>query len=1428
LVNFSSSRLEYSLLELFGKGFSKSVSYAVLLLLVKNVEPLSKKATEAVAPFFFQPARIHGMDTPTFVFENTQRRGTTMIQRLTLPIGVLAASAFMVAGKCLSAERTQAVKVLQASEQAIQIEFIPQYHSPRIIKANDTEFVEYDFDESVSLASPRDAGAPELKYKQEPLGFQAKEGNVVQVVAADYEEIPNVLLKPTPTLHTKDEMLVVKEYAINPVRYAENRFLPGSIAELSPVSHVRSMFIGGVKFFPLQYNPLTKTLRKYSRIVVEVVYQPSTVPRIRTGDAAMFHGALLNFAQAKQWMYGSPRAASSPAGTPSVLSTGRWYRLTVAEEGMYALDASWFTANGISLTGVNPKTIEIYGNSGEELPENVAAPRPVDLVENAIYVEGEENDRWDPTDRVIFYGRGVQGIKYDPNAKTIRHYIHHYGRLNYYWLRFGVRNGKRMAVQQSLQDPPTVVPNKFLDAVFVEPDTFNILKSGKHWFSNPLSPGGSFVRALPLRGMIATEPRLYRYSLAASFNHSSTFTVREHDQIIGVHAFSAPDILSESTLGRLTVYEVSGTFPVTNNTSQIRFEFNSPNSGAVGYFDWLDIVYWRTFAPDNGNALRFRSPDTNGVVEYQLGQFSGAAAVFNVTDYANVKRVSWAGGSFRAAETRGNVSEYAAASNGGYRTPLAVTNIPNQDLRGITQRVDFIIVTSPEYMNAANRLKAHRESPAHGNLRTLIADVNLIYNEFGGGIPDVTAIRDFLKYAYENYGTDSTRPRFVLFLGQGSYDYKGVFGKTSYVPTWQTDESFDDISSAATDDYYVRFSPNSAMPHLVSGRLNARSTQQADFLVDRIIAYDTRSDRGEWKLRGVFVADDGQGEFWEGDLHTSQAEIVAELSTPDVFEKVKIYTEEYTTVQSSQGRRKPTAYQEIIDQINRGALFINFTGHGNPVVWTHESVFSVPTSIPLLTNANRLSYFFAATCNFSQFDDPSRQTGSEQLMMRVSGGAIGVISATRKVYSQQNFALNREIFNSMFRTEGGNLIVDRVATGLFLAKVAGGSGDVANDEKYFVLGDPTMQLQFPRRRVVVDQINEEPVDTVGGLERISPIQLKALAHTTMRGTVRTDAGVIDSSVSGRMTIVVKDATQRVRIPTFGSFSYRSAGATIFKGENSVSRGRFNANFIVPKDISYADSTTRGRVVAYFSNGSNDGAGYTSKIWIGGSDSTAQADSVGPSLKIYLGNSYESSLSFRPGDVVNDKPTLYVDLVDSSGINTSTSGIGHRIEAWINENPQGIDLTNFYTSKLDNFQAGTVTYPLRDLPNGRNTIRVRGWDTYNNARTAETFFEVLSSDKLAVVEVMNFPNPFSKTTAFTFKHNQAVPVSATVKVYTLAGRLIQTIEHPIANDPFVSISWDGRDRDGDEIANGVYLYKLHVRTLDGRFNSEVLGKLAIAK
>jgi hypothetical protein len=264
--------------------------------------------------------------------------------------------------------------------------------------------------------------------------------------------------------------------------------------------------------------------------------------------------------------------------------------------------------------------------------------------------------------------------------------------------------------------------------------------------------------------------------------------------------------------------------------------------------------------------------------------------------------------------------------------------------------------------------------------------------------------------------------------------------------------------------------------------------------------------------------------------------------------------------------------------------------------------------------------------------------------------------------------------------------------------------------------------------------------------------------------------------------------------------------------------------VVPKDILYADSTSKGRLVAYFvdSRTTSEGEGYTNNVRVGGT-ADVPPDTAGPSLALYL-----NSRSFRPGDVVAETPTLIVDLVDSNGINTSVSGIGHRIETWINGSSQSKDITEYYTSQLDDFQRGTVQYTLTGLPQGRNTLRVRAWDTFNNAGSKETYFEVSSSDQLRISDVFNYPNPLAGGTAFTFKQNLQTPLNVTVKIYTVAGRLIQSIDAFSPGDPFVKIPWDGRDRDGDILANGVYLYKVVVRSTDGRFGSEVLGKLSVLR
>jgi hypothetical protein len=1317
------------------------------------------------------------------------------------------------------------VRVIRSDERSLVFEFSPRYSLPEYIREGSKDYVLYDFARSSADASVERSGQPDLRYRNVAVGFPTDAGNAVQVIEADYEDIPNTMIVPVPHLRVLDGSLDVRDYAADPVAYSAGGF-SGKVVTIEEVARVRSMYVGSVRIYPVLFDPSARVVRKYSRILVEVVFGAAQGARMTGEDEKLFEHLLLNHETAKNWQFA--RSGGSRRVGSSVLSKGFWYRIPVTSEGVYIIDAIYLQNAGLNPSTIDPRTIKIYGNGGKEVSEVLTDVRPEDLVENAIYVQGESDGVFDSDDFLVFYGKSTRGWDYNVATELHDHYFHHYSDVNYYWLTYGGTTGKRMVQQPSLSDPATVVPSHFTGLVFVNEDTINLLGSGKEWYGPTLNANASVTYPLTLTGVLPGLERTYRYSVIyRSENVVPQLVVKE-----GSTTLSQENLLpcgSEFVKACEKVTTVVSQAPLSGSTSQVSITLNTASPSGSAWLNWIEIQYPRSFTASN-NSLSFRSPDTSGIVEYNLTGFTSTPFVLDVTVPEDARVVTGVTGAytFRAASTAGVISEYRAVGAGGYKVPESMTFVPNQDLRGITEGYDFIILTTKEFRSAADRLAAYREEPEHGDLRTIVVDVDRIYNEFSGGLPDVTGIRDFLKYAYDNW---VRVPTFVLFFGQGSYDYKSRFGfRSSYVPTWQSAISLHDINSYSSDDFFVRFSTTTSRPYLVGGRLNARTAAEADQLVTKLINYEENSARDLWKLRILIVGDDSwTPEREDGSIHTAQAESLVENNVPDEMEKRKIYIAEWPTEITAQGRRKPTAFQAIIDEINRGVLVVNFTGHGNPTVWAHEAIFNVQISIPQLVNASKLPVFFLATCNFSNFDDPNAASGSELLLNKPDGGGIGVTSATRKVFAVENFNLNVDIYERMFLYDQfGRAYLDRPATALYLSKVE--DTNSTNDQKFFYMGDPTMRLQYPAGYASFDTINGQPVDTVGGVPRAedNPIPIKALQTATMTGTLRTAANTPDTVSGGTVSLVVNDATRLVTIPGFppGSttpFTYRSTGATIFRGSNSVTDGKFHSTFIVPKDISYADSTTRGRVVAYYYDDEQDGVGYTGNVFVGGTDTTARTDEVGPTISLFM-----NSRSFRSGDPVTDDPLLIADLVDSSGINTSTSGIGHRIEAWVNGSAQSVDVTDFYNSELDDYQKGTVQYQLRDLPYGRNTLRLRAWDAFNNASTTETAFIVISGDQLSISDVMNYPNPFSRETSFTFRQNQLVPLNVSIKIYTVAGRLIQTIDTTAPGEPFVRIPWDGRDRDGDILANGVYLYKLIVSTIDRRFSSEALGKLSVLK
>jgi hypothetical protein len=1315
-----------------------------------------------------------------------------------------------------SQERTAArsaedLRILQSDASGVTLEFIPAYQTPREIMVGGRPYRRFGFDHSL-LPEEVLAGAPDLPIRVALLEFPGESGNTVQVIDGQFADTTGIDVAPIPDA-TEDEDGPVLRYETSRDLYGVAGFVPATIARLTKIGSTRGTVLGNLVLSPLQYDPAEKKLRKYSRIVVRVAFGPRMASRV-SKDRLSSSLAVNPGAFSGPDLSGGRTTAAIRPGT---FATGTWFRFSINGSGIYMLAGSSLLAAGIS-AATDPSTIKIFGDGGDEPDLAPGRPFADSVSENPVFVHDEGNiGTLDQGDYILFYGKGTRDWDYTPGTRSFDHTLNHFSETGVYWVTSGGGPSRKMGTIASLGDPAPFRLQTVQGMVAREDEKVNILSSGLEWVGETFNHGQQITYVHPLPGLVAGATVRYRFNLAARSSASSQFVVSEHGNFVTSMQLSGTSIGSYfSRQMTEAVVSAQSTIPGTDQQSQLRFSFTSLSSSGTGYVDWFEIFYPRMLVAQN-DLFEFFTPDTSAVVEYAIGNYSGTnTRVFDVSDIASVSEVTGARLSsdscvFQLEAVAGSVRKLIVLAPSAFRTPGALVPFPNQDLRGDTSAADYIIITHGDLLPAALRLKSYRERPGTEYLRTKVVDVAQIYNEFGSGFATPVAIRNYLRHEYTNL---SPAPRYVLLFGDGDFDYKRILASNpNWIPSWQTFESYYPLRTYSSDDDFVSFN-TAGRVEMGCGRLTARSVEEANIFVDKIIQYEAGSVSDPWKIRTTFVADDGLAGPNEdnGKVHTEQAETISGL-VPPLFEQRKIYLFEYPTVISSSGRRKPDVNAAIHDAINKGTLILNYTGHGNPRLWAHEQVFVRETDFPYLGNKGKYFFLMAATCNYSAFDALSEQSSGELLAVRPDAGAIAVFSATRAVFSFDNYELNMTFYRNMFQVDStGRVLPQRLGDIVYRTKQ---THTLDNDRKYFLLGDPALSLAFPKRFVSIDSLNGSPSSVTA--------QLQALGHATLSGSVRGPSGVDSLYSGGTAELSVFDAGRTVRLTDPGAqgFSYRTAGEVLFHGVNSVTSGRVRAGFVVPKDISYTNEF--GRMTLYVTNGVTDGAGYTANFRVGGTDSTVVPDTSGPAINMYL-----DGRSFRPGDVVGANPTLIVDLHDDNGINTSGAGLGHRIEGWIDDRTESIDLTGYYRSSTDTYQEGVVEYQLQGLTEGSHTILIKVWDTHNNSSTARTAFDILAGSGLKIWEVFNYPNPASNGTFFTLRHNQLTPVDVTIKLYTMAGRRLHSLAVANVTDHFIKIPWDLRDADGDPLANGIYLYKVLVKTADGRFSGESYGKVSILK
>jgi hypothetical protein len=1305
--------------------------------------------------------------------------------------------------------------ILSSDANSFIVEYTPKISDTNFIKINNENFLSVSF--KGNIYENKTSGFPSVPYFAFPLGVPSEFGNTIQVLNSSYKEI-NGKIKPVSKLK-KIGGIPTDTYEQGD-KYNSFNTMGEDLAGFGEFGLVRGVPIQTIIIRPVQFNAAGNRIRIYTKLVIKVNFS-SVQSQKSVADDELLPGVIKNYSVAKHWQTVSNKLNKTKGVVNSVLSTGKWYKFETPNEGVYKITKSMLSSLGID-AGVDPRTIKIYNNGGKVLPENVNLPAPTDLVENAIYFSGDSSATFNDADYILFYGKGTNFWDYDTVSKSIKRMFDPYSDQNFYWITSGGANGIRMQNKKS-EDSVNVNYKQNSSKAFAywHKDIINIAQSGRYFVGDVFNPATISRVYINMLDNLLPGTRIDYSFYFINGDPASNIELKLDENGNTIYDSSIPGINTDPnpdySYGVPIQAAASFTGNIPNNGSLLKFTFNASSAASKGYINWFEIYYNKALAPSNDNLIFF-SKDTSAKIEYDLNSFSNSnIRVYDITDYSNVKIISnplllsASQFNFIASENQGFVSKYLAVGNDNFMTPVNPVSAVNSNIHGYLDGAKLIIITPKDFMDQAVRLKSFKENHPKLNISTYIADIEQVYNEFSCGMKDVGGIRNFLKYAYDNW---TVKPEYVLLFGDGTYDYKNIEGLgNNYIIPYETANIVNLIDSYPMDDFYVEVSGADNLVDMGIGRITANSLSDAQIAVDKIISYETDNSKGAWQNLITMVADDQwttQG--YEGNYHVEQSEDLATNHIPVSFDINKIYLGQYPTVITSLGRTKPGVTEDLVKAINNGSILVNFIGHGSPELWTHERVFENSTTIPRLIN-NDLFFLTAATCDFGYYDLPSTQSGAELLVMKQGSGAIGSVTSARPVYSDQNSALNNQFYDDLLGSPRDTLNLPiPVGMAYFHMKQV---RTAENDQKYHLFGDPSLRLSLPQFTANIDSVNGQTLS--------ANVQIKALSNTKIIGKILKPDNSLWTNFNGQGILSVFDSQRQTTMVEQPDITINLQGGIIFRGQVSVSNGRFNSSFIVPKDISYENQN--GKVVFLFYDSNADGLGYTTNVVVGGTDTTVVNDKTGPKIDIYF-----DDVTFKNAYLVNPDSKLIVKLSDPTGLNTTGTGIGHKIQGVLNDdinNP--IDFTSYFTGDLDaGGKSGQVNYQFNNLNEGHYKLQVNAWDVFNNFSDEITYFDVVSGNSLTVSDVYNYPNPFSGKTTFTFQQNLNKTLDVKIKIYTVAGRLIKVIDSYGVHNKYVTIDWDGKDADGSLIANGVYFYKIILKSTDDSFSQSVIGKLAVVR
>lgn len=1062
--------------------------------------------------------------------------------------------------------------------------------------------------------------------------------------------------------------------------------------------------------------------------------------------------------------------------TTSKLATGKWAKIRVTETGVHEITAKQLAEMGFS----DISKIKIFGNGGYMIDEvlNESLPDNLSQIPTTTFNE-----------KIIFYAKGATEMVFNIDSEN-NYYtgtVNPYSKYGHYFVtdseEFQVLH---VNTATDIETTEIVYLEECYDYTHHNNEMFSFLCSGKTFYGENLLENYDLTFSLPNR--VEASPMTLLFSIGSSVDAATTVAATINDTEIPLTSNSLPILNPNRKFEICSPMGTSADVAIADNYSlKINITDTGINSANLDYYT---VTYTKdTTFPTDSTQMRLGFINTTMAHRVTLKNIDETILVWNVTDGTPKNQFTLNGSSENNTFqlSRETTGQYIAFKPEKSLKSVTITGvINNQNLHG-HETPDMVIIYPTNFKTQAEKLaEIHRN---HDNFNVIIADEEEIFNEFSSGTQDAMAYRLFLKMLYDR---NPEKLKYLVLLGCGSYDNRSLNGGKSenQLLTYQSNDSQGIVSSYTTDDFFGFLADGSgkSLPTdiltISVGRIPAKNIEDAEAAISKIQNYITEGSHETWKNNVLIISDKG-----DSDLHTSQAEgledILIGATGGQNLNIEKIYQEwfTHTNLNDNANGTENGGRDKLERLLKEGLSYISYIGHAGAIAFTKNDRIWNKAKV-LNTKYHHLPFFVIAGCDAAQYDNESRCI-SEEMILTPNGGAIGVLAATRTVYSSQNDKLNKALAQILFTlNERGEYRT--IGEACMEAKKTFGTAYNYNKLSFTLFGDPAIKFRFPLNRCKINSINDISVET-------GDIALSPLSTVKISGAINTIEGIVDESFNGNVTISVfdkavkfKDITSPSTKVVYPSFYPREKLCHVTsKAEN----GKFNTSITLPANCMAAGDSCLIRIFAQ-SDDNRIVSGYEDRFVITTFDETIKLnDNKAPDISMISINGQNIKNQVR----VTRNPIVTFIATDDYAINTKVNDIQGSMKLLIDNN--NIPSLSNYTTAQDETKTIIGNIQLYNLSTGKHTLRLEVSDIAGNTTFKEAFFNVVEEENDC--ELISHDEAVRTSLALELKTDCNVN-NCYLHVCDNADNTILTKE--VSGTSF---SWDLKDMNGDRVKPGRY-------------------------